>query len=139
MLEIATASLDAPRLTAVLMACGFSCLLVGCGPEPQVIEPGYESLPKCDVQIEIPVEELDQAILHDCNAEGVRIQLPEEWGVVEVGPVGTTSSRSSDKLGEVTNINWGIEGVGVTFRDGDDRHIWGSTEAARRKQAAGTR
>lgn len=128
------------RLVAVLMACGLSCLLAGCGPEAQVIEPGYESLPRCEVQSEIPVEELDQAMLHDCDAEGVRIRFPDDWGVVEVGPVGmTTSDSGSDKDGEVTTVNWGIEGVGVTFRDGDDRRIWGSTEAARRKQSAGTR
>lgn len=140
MLGIAAASLGFPRLVAVLTACGLSCVLAGCGPEPQVIEPGYESLPRREVQSEIPVEELDQAVLHDCDAEGVKIRIPDDWGVVEVGPVGMTTSLSgSDKDGEVTTVNWGIEGVGVTFRDGDDRRIWGSTEAARRKQTAGTR
>ena len=60
--------------------------------------------------------------------------------VVEVGPVGLTAADSgSDKDGEVTNINWGIEGVGVTFRDGDDRRNWGSTEAVYRKRSAGIR
>lgn len=140
MLGIAAASRDLFSLRIALMACGLSCVLAGCGPEPQVIEPGYESLPRCEVQSEIPVEELDQAVLHDCDAEGVKIRMPDGWGVVEVGAVGTTASFSgSDKDGEVTTVNWGIEGVGVTFRDGDDRRICGSTEAARRKQSAGTR
>ncbi|MDF2469044.1 MAG: hypothetical protein K0Q61_1416 [Rhodococcus erythropolis] len=140
MLGIAAASLGFPRLVAVLTVCGLSCVLAGCGPEAQVIEPGYESLPRCEVQSEISVEELDQAVLHDCDAEGVRIRMPDGWGVVEVGSVGMTASLSgSDKDGEVTTVNWGIEGVGVTFRAGDDRRIWGSTEAARRKQSAGTR
>lgn len=140
MLGIAAAREGTPRFVTVLTACGLACLLAGCGPEPQVIEPGYESLSRCDVQSEIPVEALDQAMLHDCDAEGVRIRLPDVWGVVEVGPVGmTTSNSGSDKDGEVTNVNWGTEGVGVTFRDGDVRRIWGSTEAARRKQTTGTR
>lgn len=140
MLGIAAARHGVPRFVTVLTACGPSCLLAGCGPEPQVIEPGYESLSRCEVQSDIPVEELDQAMLHDCDAEGVRLRLPDDWGVVEVGRAGTTTSDSgSDKDGEVTNINWGVEGVGVALRDGDDRRIWGSTEAARRKQTAGTR
>lgn len=57
MLGIAAASWGPPRLRTVLMACGLSCVVAGCGPESQVIELGYESLPRCDVQSEIRVEE----------------------------------------------------------------------------------
>lgn len=50
------------------------------GRSRKVIEPGYDSLPTCEVQSEIPVEEFDQAVLHDCDAEVVKIRMPDDWG-----------------------------------------------------------
>ncbi|WP_157050924.1 hypothetical protein [Rhodococcus sp. RD6.2] len=114
-------------------------LLGGCGGySGQVITPGFESLPRCAVREEIPVGELDQDRLHDCNPEGLRIRMPD-GRVAQVDAVGTTYSTSSSDPGlpgEITVINWGVEGVGVAFRSGDERRVWGSTDQARRKQEA---
>lgn len=78
-------------------------------------------------------------MLHDCNAEGVTIRLPDDWDVVQVQSIGTTSGWSwSDRSGKFGMVNWGVEGVAVSFRDGDQRQIWGTSEAARQRQSAVT-
>lgn len=114
-------------------------LLSGCGGySGQVITPGFESLPRCAVREEIPVDELDQDRLHDCNPEGLHIRMPD-GRVVQVDAVGVTYSTSGSDPGlpgEITVINWGVEGVGVAFRSGDERRVWGSTDQARGKQEA---
>lgn len=111
-------------------------LLGGCAGSGQGITPGYESLPACTLQGEIPVAELNQDGLHDCNSEGLNIRMPD-GRVLRVAAVGVTQGSTStdpDQPGEVTIINWGVEGVGVAFRNGDDRRVWGSTDEAAAKQ-----
>jgi hypothetical protein len=126
------------RLGLIVAGSGLAFVLVGCN-DALTITPGGHDLPRCDVQIEVRVEELDKPMLHDCNAEGVTIRLPDDWGVQQVQAVGTTSGWSwSDRSGEFGMVNWGLEGVGVSFRDGDERKIWGTSEAARQRQSAVT-
>lgn len=123
---------------SVVAASGLSLMLSGCSNE-LTITPGGHELPRCAVQGEVPVEQLDQPALHDCNAEGITIRLPDGWDV-QVPAVGTTfGSTRSDSPGEIGMVNWGVEGVGVSLRNGDVRTIWGTSEAAVQRQSAATR
>ncbi len=129
------------RVGSVVTGAALSLLLVGCldMSDRNTITPGFEDLPRCDVQGEVPIDQLDQPMLHDCNAEGVTIRLPEGWDVVQVPGVGDTWGATSSAMpGEFGMVNWGIEGVGMSFRDNGERTIWGTTEAARERQSAVT-
>lgn len=120
----------------VLSTVATTLLLAACTDHGQGITPGYEALPACNVQDEVPVDELDQDRLHDCNPEGLNIRMPD-GRVLQVAAVGVThaiTSSAPDQPGEITVINWGIEGVGVAYRNGDERMVWGSTEKAAGKQ-----
>jgi len=122
-----------------LSASALAMLLTGCtDTTPHMpITPGGNELPRCDVRDEIPVDQLDQPSLHNCNAEGITVRLPDDWGTTPVQAIGNSGAMTrSDRSGEVRIVNWGIEGVGVSFRDGDTRRIWGTTDAARQRQSA---
>ncbi|MET4614122.1 hypothetical protein ABIC28_005135 [Rhodococcus sp. PvR044] len=126
-------------VSVVMAVSGLALLLAGCS-NALTITPGGHELPRCAVQGEVLVEQLDQPALHDCNAEGVTIRLPDGWDVVQVPAVGTTfGSTRSDRPGEIGMVNWGIEGVGVSLRNGDVRTIWGTSDAAAQRQSAATR
>ncbi|MGW5075973.1 hypothetical protein [Rhodococcus sp. NPDC004095] len=87
---------------------------------------------------EFPVDELDQDRLHDCNPEGLNIRMPDGRVVQVYGVDVTYSTSGSDPglPGEITVVNWVVEGVGVAFRSGDERRVWGSTDQALRMQEA---
>lgn len=86
------------------------------------------------MQDKVPVEKLDQPKLHNCNAEGLDIVVPDDWGTKQVQAIGISGAMSrSDRSGKFRMVNWEIEGVGVSFGDGDSRHLWGTTEAPRQR------
>lgn len=143
MIRLSTASgaTSRPRAGVTIAAAGLSLLLASCVnlQHPNAITPGGYELPRCAVRGEVPLEQLDQPALHDCNAEGVTIRLPDNWGEFQVQSIGVSSATSrSDRSGKFGMVNWGVEGVGVTFQNGDERQTWGTSEAARRRQSAVT-
>ncbi|MDI9915458.1 hypothetical protein [Rhodococcus sp. IEGM 1379] len=116
-----------------LVLAGSGLLYLLFGSSSQLIT---EFFPTCPVQleVEIPVESLDQPALHGCNAEGVKIRLPGDWGVFEVGPINIVFGRANaDRSAGFIMVNSGMDGVGVLYRADGGQRIWGTTEVACRK------
>lgn len=121
----------------MLVAVGSMVALVGCsgGGSGVSVPPGFDGLDQCPPR-SIAVEDLRAIGEPGCDLVGSSLTFPDgvSLPIYAVGEV-FSSSDSSARDDEHLIVNWGIPGVGVFTRDGDELlDLWATSDEAEHLQ-----
>ena len=125
------------RVSLILMAAGLMVTLLGCGGGGAgvSIPPGSDAREQCPPR-SIAVEDLRAIGEPGCDLVGSSLTFPD-GASLPINAVGEvfSSSDSSDGDHEHLIVNWGIPGVGVFTRDGNELlDLWATSDEAEHLQ-----